>query len=176
MVGHFGCSIEWTYDNIKICKSSFLTWIQRSSWFSAEGSHLWILFWLVNLLFMIKGRIWFDSQGMAPFSPKSTSRSKTDNAIQVYFPIPFFQKVINYIAQSSKMTPKGRLSTHLNHAGTVKTAGNLGGRYKNQCAFKISAAEGKFHPSSYTFLYVNCLMKRVRTSVNQCSTFTIDQK
>ena len=107
---HFCFTIEWTYDNNTLGKYSFLTWIQRSSWFSAEGSHLWILFWLVNLLKMIKGRIWFDSQGMAPFSPTSTSRSKTDNAIQI-FPYSIFSKVINYMAQSSKLTPHGRLST-----------------------------------------------------------------
>ena len=95
---------ERTYDiNYKI--SLNLTWIQRSSWFSAEGSHLWILFWLVNLLEMIKGRIWFDSQGMAPFSPSLRVDPKQ---ITLYSPIPFFSKVINYNAQSSNMTPPGR--------------------------------------------------------------------
>ena len=79
---------ERTYDiNYKI--SLNLTWIQRSSWFSAEGSHLWILFWLVNLLEMIKGRIWFDSQGMAPFSPSLRVDPKQ---ITLYSPIPLFRK------------------------------------------------------------------------------------
>lgn len=84
-----------------------LTWIQRSSWFSAEGSHLWILFWLVNLLEMIKGRIWFDSQGMAPFSPSLRVDPKQITLYR-YIPLCHFSKVINYNAQSSKMTPSGR--------------------------------------------------------------------
>ena len=71
----------------------------------------------------------------------------------------FFQKVINYIAQSSKMTPKGRLSTP-RYAFEPCWDGQNGGKlrrtivpYKNQCAFKISVAKGKFYLSSYTFLY-----------------------
>ena len=130
----------------RLKESLNLTWIQRSSWFSAEGSHLWILFWLVNLLEMIKGRIWFDSQGMAPFSPSLRVDPKQ-------ITLDIFPYSINYNAQSyhklqrtiiSKMTPPGRrFEPCWDGPGTTADDST---QLKNRC-HKISV-------SKYTLVYL----------------------